>query len=454
MLGTKQPNNILILHDRVMEFMVYQQGQKIHGETLSIPPHVLEDGKIMDSPHLQYLIRRIIGEEYQGNGLTLFVASSAIKTRAITSPKLTLEEYASLAENQLGEIFLQDLEDYFWDHTVLEGEEESILLVSLLPKELSREWNLLLEKEEARSRRLLPLANLYLTFAFNEGGGKLFEVNETTYGFHYGHQQRFYSRSLPSDDLGDFLEKQRMEHHLIMDRLRAQPETVGFDGEFERGFLARVNEIFQKITRMAQGFDSQVPVYLVGSFSQMGLWDYLTISGEEGNVKSTTADELVASSLEHPPLRAMNFAQKQGRSLGLGGIPMIPLVIGLLSLVLLGGSFLYGEKLKRGNQDLENQELAMTEILPQSPPENNSEKIAATMEIIQDLATEDITISSVNYQGGITEINGQATDQEALEQWLDDLEWALEAQVELEPPTDINGLLYFRCTINEGEINV
>lgn len=420
--------------------------------SFDIPMNVLNDGEILDSAQLHYLLKKTLEENELTKSHALFVINSASAVnRTMHVPSMTEKERASLIENECPSLFPQDLEEFALDSVDLKTDDDiHHLLITICPEEILEGYRDLAKKCEIKLRGIIPFSTLCLEYAHWLGGARVNFVGTSHLGFYYGHENRFFDRTEVNDSVLDFMARNELEAE---DVLRIKNEN--FDERMsdvnpdvmKREMQSAYYEALGHVEHMGGDFALADRQLIAGSFMESGLFSALM---DEEVYKPLNLADVFAAAAEHGDVAAMFSGTR--RSGGGGKNYYLPIGALVVAFAILIGSFIYGEKLKQQNRDLivrtHEQEMAQDESdsTEGGSGAQKSADIADAITKVKSSAPDTLTVTGMDYQNGTLSIRGEAKDANEIQNWCSQLEDVLKVKVEEEPTATVGDVIYFQLT--------
>ncbi|MDY3118049.1 MAG: hypothetical protein SOW18_00750 [Peptoniphilus sp.] len=448
---------IVYFEDRQCYVISYEENGAV-GETHSfdIPINVVTDGEICDGAQLHYLLKKTLEELGLTKSKAFFVIhSTGAVNRTMHVPSMTEKERVSLIENESESLFAQDLEGYALESVDLKSDDDvHHLLVTVCPETIVEGYRDLAKQCELKLLGIIPFSTLALEYAHWLGGGRMNFVGTDHVGFYYGHENRYYDRTEANDSVLGFMSRNELMPEEIL-----RIERNEYDGrisDIDRPNLIRemqsaYYEALSRVEHMGSEFSLVDCQLIAGSFVESGLCDKLL---DEEVYRPLFLKDLFSLALEHSEDLQL-FTKSKGTG-GRNNNYYIPIAALLLAFVILIGSFVYGEKLKRENRNLllkSHEQETTQEESDDLAVEGSTEKavdLAGVIAKIKSSAPDALTITGMDYQNGALTIRGETKDAGAVKTWCSQLEELLKNKVEEEPSATVADVVYFQLTVDLG----
>lgn len=459
----KSQNELIIyLEDQLMLwFTPNEESYKLY-KKISIPSEIYYNGEITDETHLHYLIKKELDEfKKTPKEISLVINSDKMVSRTLKMPKLSDEEEEQLIENELSQLFIQDLEEYTWTKTMLRNsEEEQLLLLTITPTDLLDKLYKLFEKLGMKKINIYPYSNLILYFLKIQEGGAVFEHNLTSFGFHYLNGEQVYTKLYSSEGLSRVFKDHPMDFNSVKALLNRTHDEVTseIDHEnFEIDFYDGLHGDKHAVDQLAESFPQVANHFKSGILFDEDLIYYTNPILDDSDEPIINYDNLI-DMLDENEETISGYSNKLSSGQGKHRLFKIAAV---LAVILFVGSYVMGQYLEKENDRYLASESHIEDrnLDKESSTENhvvniNDEYQDKYPEIINQIfltKPEEATITSINIEDGVSEVNGQVSSEDALDSWIAEIEKVTGQKSTKDSSAVIDGVTYFKFTIGEAE---
>lgn len=461
----KMQNELIIyLNDQLMYWFTLEEEKYKLLKKISMPSSIYKNGDILDETHLHYLIKKQLDElKKTPTTIDLIVSSDMMISRSLKTPKLSNEEEKQLIENELPQLFIQDLSEYTWTKTELRDlEEERQLLLTITPTNQLEKFYSLFDKLGVKKINIYPESNLLMYFLEIVGGGAIFEHNLSSYGYHYLNGDQVYTKYFRSESFERLYREYPMDFESVSNLLKNKSDevTVEIDAEtFKMDFYDGLYADRHAIENLSDSFPAVQNHFKFGTLFDDALIDYTDPILDETGKTLIETDEISKLLYEHQGA-VLGYTNASGT----GHIKHKLLKIAaLVSVLLLVGSYLIGKQLESQVDEyaatrshVEERNLDLDDSVDQSVIDVNDEYQDQYPEIINQIfltKPEDAVITSIFIEDGISEVNGQVNAEDALNSWMAEIEKITGQDASVDSSAVIDGVIYFKFTIGSAEDN-
>lgn len=450
--------HIIFLADKYIRIFSFSEEEGLlQEEIIDLPNAIFNNGRVEDSSHLIYLLKKYFEDnQYKKENLIFLVQSTDLFTKSLEVPLgIEEDELNELIDNEIDEIFVQDLNEYHRSVLNLSNQsDKNLVIISIIPKELIKSFEPLTKNFKNPSISFLAKDTLYISYLNKMGKGQIWKIDDILFSFYRLDDDLLYAKNIRAEALNRLFLKNKIMYTEIPNILEGKFDsriTNLTKEEFSQEFYHSLRSDINFIELISDNYSPDDKVILSGLFFEKedaALKNSLII---DKNYSAVIKDiDLAIFLLNHE--NSFEYIEEKQMKKKRVNIPLLFLILGLF---ILAFSYFYGQNLnKKNNELMKKQEKIVTQDENNEAEENfveDTSQISSTLNQLYLSKPEEINLTSINFENNIFEVNGQVENSEVLDNWINELEKTLNVEVLKEPSTSIDGLEYFRFTMDGGQ---